>query len=65
MTVGLVGAKYHIGQKVLTLKGPGTIYAMDIVDKSIYYYVELDINRGHYIFEQKQVFDLIKEELGI
>ena len=63
MTIGLVGAKYHIGQKVLTLKGPGTVTHIDVDDESEFYHVELDNNHGHYVFGGSQVFDLIKKEL--
>lgn len=65
MTVAIIGAKYHIGQRVLTIKGSGTIYYIDGDDESIFYHVELDNNHGHYIFGGSQVFDLVKKELGI
>ena len=65
MTVGLVGAKYHIGQKLLTLKGRGTSTHIDVDDESVFYHVELDNDHGHYIFGGSQVFDLVKKELGI
>lgn len=65
MTVAIIGAKYHIGQRVLTLKGPGTITYIDGDDESIFCHVELDNDHGHYIFGGSQVFDLIKKELGI
>ena len=65
MTVAIVGAKYHIGQKVLTLKGLGTIYYIDGDDESIFYHVKLDNDKGQYIFGGSKVFDLIKKELKI
>lgn len=65
MNIGIIGSKYHIGQRVLTIKGPGTIYHIDVDDESVFYHVELDNNHGHYIFGGSQVFDLIKKELGI
>ena len=65
MTVRLVGAKYHIGQKVLTLKGPGTVTHIDVDDESVFYHAELDNDHEHYIFGGSQVFDLIKKELNI
>ena len=65
MTVAIVGAKYHIGQRVLTLKGPGTITYIDGDDEAVFYHVKLDNDHGHYIFGGSQVFDLIKKELKI
>lgn len=65
MIIELVGAKYHIGQQVLTLKGPGTITHIDVEDKSIFYHVELDNDHEHYIFGGSPVLDLIKKELKI
>ncbi len=64
MTVAIIGAKYHIGQKVLTLKGPGTIYYIDGDDESIFYHVKLDNDHGSYIFGGSQVFDLVKEVIS-
>ena len=57
MTVGLVGAKYHIGQRVLTLEGPGTVTHIDVDDESVFYCVELDNDHGHYIFEESQIVE--------
>lgn len=50
MTVAIVGAKYHIGQKVLTLKGPGTVMYIESDDESVFYHVKLDNDKGQYIF---------------
>ena len=50
MTVGLVGDKYRIGQKVLTLKGPGTVTYIEGDDESVFYHVKLDSDKGLYIF---------------
>ena len=65
MTVAIVGAKYHIGQKVLTLKGPGTVMYIESDDESVFYHVKLDNDKGQYIFGGSEVFDLIKKELKI
>ena len=65
MKVAIIGAKYHIGQRVLTLKGPGTIYYIDGDDESIFYHVKLDNDKGQYILGGSEVFDLIKKELKI
>ncbi len=65
MTAAIVGAKYHIGQRVLTLKGPGMVTYINVDDKSVFYHVKLDNEHGHYIFEGSQVFDLIKKEVKI
>ena len=65
MTVAIVGAKYHIGQKVLTLKGPRTVMYIESDDESVFYHVKLDNDKGQYIFGGSEVFDLIKKELKI
>jgi hypothetical protein len=65
MTVGIVGARYFIGQRVLTLKGPGAVMYIEGDDESVFYHVKLDNDRGQYIFGGSEVFDLIKKELKI
>lgn len=65
MTVGIVGARYFIGQRVLTLKGPGIVMYIEGDDESVFYHVKLDSDRGQYIFGGSEVFDLIKKELKI
>jgi len=65
MTVGIVGATYFIGQRVLTLKGPGTVTYIEGDDESVFYHVKLDNDKGLYIFGGSEVFDLIKKELKI
>ena len=64
MTVAIVGAKYHIGQRVLTLKGYGTVEYIEGDDESIFYHVKLDNDKGHYVFGGSQVFDAVKKVLN-
>lgn len=65
MNVAIVGAKHHIGERVVTIKGYGTIEYIDGDDESIFYHVKLDNGHGSYIFGDSQVFELVKKELGI
>lgn len=65
MTVAIVGAKYHIGQRVLTLKGYGTVEYIEGDDESIFYHVKLDNDKGQYVFGGSQVFDAVKEVFNI
>ena len=65
MTVAIVGAKYHIGEKVLTPKGLGTVEYIHGDDESVFYHVKLDNDKGQYVFGGSDVFDLVKRELGI
>lgn len=63
MNIALVGARYHVGEHILTLDGPGTIIHIDVDDESVFYHVKLDNNSTRRIFGGSQVIDIIKKEL--